>query len=626
MSPKTYDCIVVGGGHAGTEAALAAARMNCKVLLVTLHLDTIGLMSCNPAIGGVGKGQLVKEIDALGGFMAQAADATAIQYRVLNRSKGPAVHSSRCQSDRQAYRLYVKQALEKEDNISLLQAEVARILVDGNQATGIKTHLEEEIFGKTVIITPGTFLNGLIHIGLSHFPGGRIGEQAAVELSKDFRELGFNILRFKTGTCSRLDGRTIDFKRLEIQEPDKEATPFSFSNRKIISRQMPCYITYTNPHTHQIIRSGLDRSPLYTGVIKATGVRYCPSIEDKVVKFSDRQRHQIFLEPEGRETKEYYPNGLSTSLPLDVQMKMLRSIKGLEKVQITRPGYGIEHDVVDSTQLFPTLETKLVKGLYLAGQINGTTGYEEAAAQGLVAGINAALSVKKQTPLILGRSQGYIGVLIDDLTTKGTNEPYRMFTSRVEYRLLLREDNADLRLSKVGHDIGLLPKKNYLQAARKQRLIDRELKVLKESRVFPSASINRRLGRLHSAPLKRAANLEEILKRPEIDYPALSQLDHFKLTAEPRISRQVEFKVKYAGFVERQISEIERFRKIDNIKVPAELDYKGISGLSREIVEKLIKFKPLTLGQASRISGVTPVAISILMVHLRKLSEARKGR
>jgi len=621
MKKPLFDCIVIGAGHAGIEAALSAARLGCKTLLITMDLDKIGQMSCNPAIGGVGKGQLVKEIDALGGHMGKIADATAIQYRLLNTSKGPAVRSSRCQSDMEKYRLLSKHTLEKQENLSLKQAEVVKIIVSNSVVQGVKTSTQEDFFAKTVIICPGTFLNGLIHIGLTHFSGGRLNEPASVSLSKNLEELGLRPQRFKTGTCPRLDGRTINFRKLKKQDSDKSPSFFSFSTKKAVLRQVSCYITYTNLNTHKIIRSGLDKSPLYAGVIKSTGVRYCPSIEDKIVKFVERERHQIFLEPQGLDTYEYYPNGLATSLPLDIQVKMIRSIEGLEKAEFTRPGYGIEHNLVDPTQLLPTLETKSIKNLYLAGQINGTTGYEEAAAQGLIAGINAARKAKGKASFILDRSQAYIGVLIDDLTTKGTNEPYRMFTSRVEYRLLLREDNADIRLKELGFNIGLIDKRDCQQIRKKIFLIEKQLCSLKKTNLVPGVKTNRKLKNIKSSPIKRATTLEQLLKRPEIDFDKLCKLNHPSPELPDDVKFQVEAEVKYSGFIERQIKEVQRFRKIEYIRIPDGLDFASIPGLSREIREKLFHARPASLGQASRISGVTPAAISILMVYLDKIKK-----
>lgn len=591
---KQYDVIVIGAGHAGCEACLAAARLGCKTLLLTMSADTIGLMSCNPAIGGLAKGQLVKEIDALGGCMAKAADAGMIQFRLLNTKKGAAVRSSRIQADRQIYRLYMKSVLESQDRLDIKEGMAEDIIVKNGSIQGIRTALNEIFYAPALIITPGTFLNGLIHIGLDHMPGGRIGERHSRGLSLSLKKLGLKMGRLKTGTCARLDGKTIDFDRLDIQHGNDMITPFSFQTKKITREQLPCYITYTNPRTHEIIRSNLDRSPLFTGVIKGTGVRYCPSIEDKIHRFPDRDKHHIFLEPEGLNTTEYYPNGISTSLPIDVQEKMVNSIEGLENARITRPGYGIEYDYCDPTKLYPTLETKKITGLYLAGQINGTTGYEEAASLGLMAGINAALKVRKKPPLVLRRSQAYIGVLIDDLVTKGTSEPYRMFTSRVEYRLMLREDNADLRLTPIGHEIGLIDEERYKNTLDKKKSIDGEIDRLRER------------------------HLDKILRRPGVSYNDIVS-DQATDALSPAELKVVETEVKYEGFVRRQMAEIARLEKIEKIRIPEGLDYQKVHGLSSEIKEKLSKIRPANLGQGARISGVTPAAISILMIYLEKI-------
>ena len=615
---QEYDVIVIGAGHAGCEAALASSRIGCSTLILTMNLDTIGAMSCNPAIGGLAKGQLVKEIDVLGGEMGKAIDWSGIQFRQLNTSKGPAVRSSRAQADKQKYRFYMKKVLENQFNLDLKQGMVEKILVKYNTVWGVETKIGEKIKAKTIVVSPGTFLRGLIHIGFNHFPGGRMGEAAACGLTDSFEKMGFEIGRFKTGTCPRLDKRSINFSNLKIQYGDENPVPFSFSTKKITRRQVPCYIAYTNLQVHQIIRNALDRSPLYSGIIKSTGVRYCPSIEDKIVKFHDKERHQIFLEPEGINTIEVYPNGLATSLPLDVQVEIVHAIEGLEKAKILRPGYGIEHDYVYPTQLKPSLETKIIENLFLAGQINGTTGYEEAAAQGLIAGINATRKVKSREPLILDRSQGYIGVLIDDLVTKGTNEPYRMFTSRAEYRLLLREDNADLRLTEIGYNIGLVNEGKRRKILRKKKAIRNELNRIKKTRIIPTEKTNEKIKSWKSSILKEAVSLEELLRRPEISYQNLMDLsENGDDSVSPEVAFQVEIETKYQGYIERQLKEIEKFHKIEEITIPSSLDFYSVPSLSREVKEKLSAFKPISLGQASRISGITPAAISILRVYLK---------
>ncbi|MBI4706686.1 MAG: tRNA uridine-5-carboxymethylaminomethyl(34) synthesis enzyme MnmG [Candidatus Omnitrophica bacterium] len=614
-----YDVVVIGAGHAGIEAALCCARVGLNTAILTLNRNTIGALSCNPAIGGVGKGQLVKEIDALGGEMAKAADFSGIQFRILNASKGAAVQSSRAQVDMQLYQQYMQRVVSGQKNLEIVEAEVKDLIVRGSQVYGVITGKKEEILSDCVVVCPGTFLDGIIHIGLNKISGGRINEPASSQLADSLKSLGFNLFRFKTGTCPRLDKNTIDFTKLIIQNGDNPPQPFSFSTKLIRQEQVPCYITYTNPSTHKIILDNLDRSPLYAGIIKATGVRYCPSIEDKIVKFSDRERHQVFLEPQGLNTDEVYPNGLSTSFPEDVQLEIIHSVEGLEKARVIRFGYGIEHTVVDSTQLFPTLESKIIRNLYIAGQINGTTGYEEAAAQGLVAGINAGLRAKEKDPLVLTRANSYIGVLVDDLTTKGTQEPYRMFTSRVEYRLILREDNADLRLRKIGHDLGLISEAELKDAQAKQQEIEDGIKFLRSHRITPNQQVNEFLENLGTPCLRNPATLEDILKRPQVSLHDLMRMPGVGQKIPEFALRQVEIEVKYTGFIKRQFVEVERFKDLEKIKLAQDLDYAVIPGLSREIKEKLNKFKPMNLGQASRISGVTPAAISILMVYLRKI-------
>ena len=613
-----YAVVVVGGGHAGIEACLACARLGHPTLLITQKVEQIGYMSCNPAVGGLAKGHLVKEIDALGGEMAKATDETGIQFRRLNDTRGPAVRSSRAQVDRQEYRIRMRKTVANEENLSIKEATVEEILIDGNQFMGVKTDSSEIIQTKALILAPGTFMNGLIHVGLTHFSAGRMGDPASVGLSESLKRLGFRMGRLKTGTTPRLDRNTIDFSQLTPQYGDEPPLPFSFSTEKIDVEQVPCYMTYTNPTTHEIIRSALHRSPLYCGVIKGIGPRYCPSIEDKVVRFADKKRHQIFLEPDGRNTNEVYPNGISTSLPLDVQFRMLRSIKGLEQVEIIRPGYAIEYDFVDPTELKPSLETKRIRGLFHAGQINGTSGYEEAGAQGLMAGINASLYIRGEEPLILKRSDAYIGVLIDDLVTKGTAEPYRMFTSRAEYRLHLREDNADLRLRENGYKVGLVKEKDYQIFLNKKGAIEKALSRISSLRVNPTKENIEILHQWGSATLKKDSSLQEILRRPEIHFKSLFDFDRSLENLPESIQEQVEIRVKYDGYVKRQMEQIERFRRLEGVSFPEEFDFSSVIGLTTEVMEKLRKIKPHSLGQASRISGVTPAAISILMVNLKK--------
>ena len=618
--PSKFDVIIVGGGHAGTEAALAAARAGAGTLLLTHNIETLGQMSCNPAIGGIGKGHLVKEVDALGGLMAHAADLAGIQFRTLNARKGPAVRATRAQADRTLYRQAIREALENQPNLTLFQQAVDDLIVTGDRVTGVVTQMGLRFEAPAVVLTTGTFLGGKIHIGLESFAGGRAGDPPATALAKRLRELPLRVERLKTGTPPRLDGRTIDLQRLQAQPGDEPTPVFSFlGSATDHPQQIDCYLTRTNERTHEIIRAGLDRSPMYTGVIEGIGPRYCPSIEDKIHRFADKDSHQIFLEPEGLTTHEFYPNGISTSLPFDVQLDLVRSMEGLEQAHITRPGYAIEYDFFDPRDLYPTLETKPIAGLFFAGQINGTTGYEEAAAQGLLAGVNAARNSRGEEGWYPRRDEAYLGVLVDDLNSRGTAEPYRMFTSRAEYRLLLREDNADLRLTPQGRELGVVDDERWRIFEAKREAIEAEQQRLRATWVRPDSGAANSLAATLGQPLIREANLEELLRRPEVNYRELVAVAELGPgVADPQVAEQVEVQIKYAGYIDRQLDEIARARRHEETPLASDFDYTAVAGLSNEVRQLLIRHTPATLGQAARISGVTPAAVSLLLVHLKK--------
>ena len=611
---KQYDVLVVGAGHAGCEAALAAARMGCETLIVTINLDTIAKMSCNPAIGGLAKGHLVKEIDALGGEMAKNIDKTGIQFRQLNTKKGPAVRSSRAQADKYAYQSEMKRVLERQPRLDIKQLLVDELLTENGMCIGILGHTQTAYLAKTVILTTGTFLKGLVHLGDVSYSAGRAGESSAEKLSDSFLNLGFEIGRLKTGTPPRVNAHTVNFDAMEIQPGDSQPRPFSFSTEQITQPQMPCHLTYTNEKTHQIIRDNLHRSAMYSGRITGIGPRYCPSIEDKVVRFADKDRHQVFVEPEGRDTDEIYLNGISASLPEDVQVDMVHSIKGLENAEIMRFAYAVEYDFAPATQLYPTLETKRVENLYFAGQLNGTTGYEEAGAQGLIAGINATLKVRGEEPLILDRSQAYIGVLIDDLVTKDIREPYRMFTSRAEYRLELREDNADLRLTEIGRQIHLVEDDTYERFQIKRKLVEEERNRLDQTRLKPSLDTQTRLKSVGIGEIGQPTSWAELLKRPEIHYAQIKQLAPNTQPLPEAVEEQVEIQIKYEGYIHRQITQIQQFKKMEHFRIPDDFNYASVRSLKTEACEQLAKIRPISVGQASRIPGVSPADISILMV------------
>ncbi|WP_025123138.1 MULTISPECIES: tRNA uridine-5-carboxymethylaminomethyl(34) synthesis enzyme MnmG [unclassified Serratia (in: enterobacteria)] len=625
--PEQFDVIIIGGGHAGTEAAMAAARMGRQTLLLTHNIDTLGQMSCNPAIGGIGKGHLVKEIDALGGLMAKAIDHAGIQFRILNASKGPAVRATRAQADRVLYRQAVRTALENQPNLMIFQQPVEDLIVENDRVVGAVTQMGLKFRAKAVVLTVGTFLDGKIHIGLENYSGGRAGDPPSISLSQRLRELPLRVNRLKTGTPPRIDARTIDFSVLAEQHGDTPIPVFSFlGNASQHPQQVPCYITHTNEKTHDVIRNNLDRSPMYAGIIEGIGPRYCPSIEDKVMRFADRNAHQIFLEPEGLTSNEVYPNGISTSLPFDVQMQIVRSMEGLQNARIVRPGYAIEYDFFDPRDLKPTLESKFIQGLFFAGQINGTTGYEEAAAQGLLAGLNAGRYAVEDEGWSPRRDQAYLGVLVDDLSTLGTKEPYRMFTSRAEYRLMLREDNADLRLTEKGRELGLVDDVRWQRYCEKLEHIEQERQRLRDIWVHPHSENVEQVNVLLKAPLSREANGEELLRRPEMDYGQLTAVAAFApALADTEAAEQVEIQVKYEGYIARQQDEIDKQQRNENTVLPLDLDYRQVSGLSNEVIAKLNDHKPNSIGQASRISGITPAAISILLIWLKKQGLLRRS-